>query len=498
VSAACATLPAVTSDAAARDGRPGLPGASLGAEELAAATGGRLVRRSSRGIRGAAVDSRRVAPGNLFVALPGERTDGHRFLREAAAAGAAALLVSELPPDDQLASLGDVTIVRVADTLAGLRAAAAAWRSRFAPLVVGVTGSVGKTSTKDAAAAVLGAAMPTLASEGNQNNEIGLPLALLGLGPAHRAAVLEMGMYVGGEIAALASLARPSIGVVTSVAPVHLERAGSLEAIEAAKAELVAALPAAGTAILNADDPRVRRFGDRTAARVVTFGLEAGADVGAEGVVARGAAGMTFELVARVPRPARLPVEIGALGRHSVRNALAAAAVGLAAGVDDAALAAGLARPWGRASAHRGALVEGPRISILDDTYNASPPSVAAALEVLATLPGRPVAVLGEMLELGPLHDPSHLEVGAAAAAVAAELVVVGAGAAGIAAGARAAGLPERRIHHVADGAAAIEALRALLRPGDAVLVKASRGAALESVVEALRAGAAGPAGRRP
>jgi UDP-N-acetylmuramoyl-tripeptide--D-alanyl-D-alanine ligase len=479
----------VTTVPAARGDADPSPAAPLTAEEIVAATGGTLLRRSARPVRGGAVDSRLVTPGCLFAALPGERTDGHRFLAAATAAGAAALLVARPPDPDELDAFGDVTVVLVADALVGLQAVAAAWRNRFAPLVVGVTGSVAKTSTKDATAAVLGAAMPTLRTEGNANNEVGLPLTLLRLGPEHRAAVLEMGMYVGGEIATLAALGRPSIGIVTAVAPVHLERAGSLQAIEDAKAELVEALPATGTAILNRDDPRVRAFGTRTAAAVVTYGLDPGADVTAEAVTARGTRGMTFEMVARAPRPARLPVEIVALGRHSVQNALAAAATGLVAGLADERIAAGLATPWGLASAHRGALVDAPGLTILDDTYNASPPAVVAALEVLATLPGRPVAVLGEMLELGAAHDEGHLTVGAAAARVAAELVVVGGGAAGIAAGAVAAGLDPLRVHLVADRDEAIALLRGLLHPGDAVLVKASRGAALEAVVDALRPG---------
>ena len=496
MSPACATLPAVTTVPDARDDAEPSPAAPLTADELVAATGGTLLRRSARPIRGGAVDSRLVAPGCLFVALPGERTDGHLHLAAAVEAGAAALLVSRPLGDTALAALGDVTVVLVADGLAGLHAVAAAWRARFAPLVVGVTGSLAKTSTKDATAAVLAAAMPTLSSEGNQNNEIGLPLTLLRLGPEHRAVVLEMGMYVGGEIATLARLGRPSIGVVTAVAPVHLERAGSLEAIENAKAELVEALPADGTAVLNHDDPRVRRFGARTRAGVVSYGLAADADVTAAAVAPRGAAGTSFEVVARSPRPARIPVEITALGRHSVQNALAAAAVGLVAGVTDEAIATGLATPWGRASAHRGLLVEAPGLVILDDTYNASPPAMLAALDVLATLPGRPVAVLGEMRELGPLHEAGHREVGRAAARVAAELVVVGAPATGIAEGALAAGLDPARVHAVADRDAALEILWSILRPGDAVLVKASRGAALESLVDALAARGAREDGR--
>ena len=513
----CATLPAVTTVPPSPEGddpnrpapAPGLGAADLGAAglvpadlvaaglvaaDLVAATAGTLLRASARPVRGGAVDSRLVEDGNLFAALPGERTDGHVFLADAVARGAAALLVSRPLDPATLDGLGDVTVLAVPDALAGLQAVAASWRARFDPLTVGVTGSVGKTSTKEAIAAVLGTAMPTLRSEGNLNNEVGLPLTLMRLGPEHRAAVLEMGMYVGGEIAVLARLARPSIGVVTSVAPVHLARAGSIEAIENAKAELVEALPTEGTAVLNADDPRVRRFAARTPASVLSYGFAPDADVTAERLEARGPGGMDFEVVARAPRQVRFAAHIPALGRHSVQNALAAVAVGLLAGLDEAQLAAGLAAPWGLAAPHRGALVMAPGLTILDDTYNASPPAMLAALDVLASLPGRPVAVLGEMLELGAAHEDGHRAVGAAAAAAVAELVVVGQGAAPIAAAARDAGLAPERVHLVRDREAAIGLLRGLLRPGDAVLVKASRGAALEVVVDALRDGLAGVA----
>ncbi len=209
----------------------------------------------------------------------------------------------------------------------------------------------------------------------------------------------------------------------------------------------------------------------------------------AERVVGRGAAGMTFDVVARAPRRTRFEVEITALGRHSVQNALAAAAVGLLAGLPDDAIAAGLASDWASASAHRGVVVAAPGLTILDDTYNASPPAVLAALEVLVSLPGRPVAVLGEMLELGDAHAESHRFVGEAAGRGVAELVVVGPGAAGIAEGAVAAGMAASHVHHVRDRAAAIALLPSVLQRGDVVLVKASRGAALESIVDALRAG---------
>ncbi len=462
-------------------GTPGtLAAPALTADDLVRLTGGRLLARSGRPIRGAAVDSREVRPGALFVALPGERTDGHAYLSEAVRAGAAALLVTRPPAD--AGALGDVTVVRVADGLAALGAVAAGWRRRFEPLVVGVTGSIAKTSTKEAVAAVLGGRFRTLKSEGNQNNEIGLPLTVLRLGPEHEAAVLEMGMYVGGEIAELARIAVPSIGIVTAVQAVHLSRIGSLEAIEEAKGELIEALPPGGTAILNADDSIVRRMGSRTVARVVTYGFADDADVGAESVRSNGLDGMGFVLrAAGERRPATIP----ALGRLSVHNALAAAATGLAAGLTLDEISTGLGRGW--SAPHRVAPIRLGTVTIVDDSYNASPGSMVAALELLAELPGRRVAVLGEMLELGDAHDDGHYAVGEAAGRVADLVIVVGVGANGVAEGARDAGLDPGRVLAVDDANAALEALRPRLRDGDVVLVKASRGIGLDALVDALR-----------
>jgi UDP-N-acetylmuramoyl-tripeptide--D-alanyl-D-alanine ligase len=341
-----------------------------------------------------------------------------------------------------------------------------------------VTGSIAKTSTKEAIAAVLAERFVTLKSEGNANNEIGLPLTALRIGPEHQAAVLEMGMYVGGEIAQLAAIARPKIGVVTAVREVHLSRIGSIEAVERAKGELLEALPADGVAVLNADDPRVVRMRDRTAARAITYGFASDADVRAEDVVAAGLGGMSFTLVA--PQ-GRVRTAIPALGRHGVHNGLAAAAVGIGAGLDLDLIAAGLRSGW--RAPHRDEIVRAGSLTILDDSYNASPASMLAALELLATLPGRHVAVLGEMRELGEANDRGHREVGAAAAGLAEVIVVVGGGAAGIAAGAASLG---GTVVTVADRDAAVAALREILRPGDAVLVKASRGAELDRIVESL------------
>ncbi len=483
MNSACATLAPVTdSHRPARE--EGAPPSAFTAADIARLTGGQLLLESRRPIRGAVVDSRRVRAGNVFVALAGERTDGHRFLADAVAAGAAALLVSQ-PPECRaaLVALGDVTVVRVPEPLAALHALAAAWRTRFDPLVVGVTGSIAKTSTKEAIAAVLSRRYVTLRNEGNLNNEIGLPLTVLELGPEHEALVVEMGMYASGEIAELARIARPRIGVVTAVQAVHLARIGTLEAIEAAKGELVEALPVDGVAVLNADDPRVARMAARTAARTRTYGFCATADVTAEAIDPAGRSGMRFVL--RVGGEVRRTVATPALGRHAVHNALAAAAVGLEAGLTLDEVVAGLADGW--SAPHRSELVEAGGITLLDDTYNASPGSMLAALELLATLPGRRIAVLGEMLELGDGHAAGHRSVGEAAARVVELLVVVGAGAGGIADGARSAGLDPSRIVRVPDREAAFTVLHPRLAAGDVVLVKGSRGAALDLLVDRLR-----------
>ncbi|HEY7736024.1 MAG TPA: UDP-N-acetylmuramoyl-tripeptide--D-alanyl-D-alanine ligase [Candidatus Limnocylindrales bacterium] len=460
------------------------PAPAFHADELVDVTGGRLIARSSRPIRGAAVDTRLIRPGELFLALPGERTDGHRYLGQAVDAGAAALVVTE--PIADPGELGDVTVLRVRDGLSALHALAAAWRTRFRPFVVGVTGSIAKTSTKEAVAGVLSERLTTLRSEGNQNNEIGLPLSILRLGPEHEVAVLEMGMYVGGEIRELARIARPRVGVVTAVQPVHLSRIGSIDAVERAKAELVEALPSeadGGVAVLNADDPRVRRMSERTEARALGYGFDEAADVRADDVRSAGFAGMTFAL--HLPGEGPIAASIPTLGRLAVHNALAAAAVGSVAGLDAGAITAGLARGW--SAPHRAEIVRAGAVTIVDDSYNASPASVIAALELLAGLPGRRIAVLGEMLELGDGSEAGHVAVGRAAAGVASLLVVVGPGAAGIAEGAEDAGLRADATVHVPDVEAAIAELDGRLRDGDVVLVKASRGAALERVVDALR-----------
>ncbi len=273
------------------------------------------------------------------------------------------------------------------------------------------------------------------------------------------------------------------MGIVTAVRGVHLERAGSLDAIEEGKGQLVEALPATGTAILNADDPRVRRMAGRTGARVLTYGFDDGADVTAVAIESAGLDGMRFRL--RLPGSPDLDVRLPVLGRHGVHNGLAAAAVGVALALDPAAIVDGLELGW--RAPHRSSLRRIGPWMVIDDTYNAGPDSMAAALDLLDSLPSRGVAVLGEMLELGSEAADLHRAVGARAASAADLLVVVGEGAAPIVDGARAAGMPAGRVVHVADFDAALGELRARLRPGDVVLFKASRGLGMDPGLRSRR-----------
>ncbi len=440
------------------------------------------------------IDARRAGPGDLFVALPGTRTHGADHVGDAYARGALAALTPRPPAlthEQQAARGADRPFLSlvVPDPLRALQLIAAAWRDRHPDAhVVGVTGSVGKTTTREAIAAVLATALPVLASERSYNNEIGLPLTLLRLEPWHRAAVLEMGTYARGEIAALARLARPRIAVVTMVAPVHLERLGTIEAIARAKAELVEALPPDGVAVLNGDDPFVRAMAARTTARAVTYGLGADNDWQARDVVDRGLEGLDVTVVhrgggERGEWSAR--VTTGIVGRHFLYALLAAAAVADVFGVPRDRIAAALGRVR---IGERQRLLDGPddRL-IIDDAWNASLPSMLAALDVLASVPRRRVAVLGEMLELGAESEAAHRTVGRRVRAVADALVAVGTGGATIADEARRAGMPAGAVAVVAATAEVDAALAPLLRSGDVVLVKGSRALRLEDVVEGLR-----------
>lgn len=430
---------------------------------------------SSTPFHAAVIDSRKVEPGDLFIALRGEHTDGHKFLGDAAARGATGLLTRVLPPE-----LPDgVAAFVVDDPLEALQRAATCWRRSMDVRVVGITGSVGKTTTREAITQLLRGRYATLESPRNFNSEIGLPLALLELGPEHDWAVLELGPYDLNEIRLLCKIAGPEIGVVTNVGPTHLERFGSLDAIEEAKGMLPESLAADGLAVLNADDDRTMAMRRRTRARVLSFGLSPDADVRATNVESRGLEGLRFDLQIEGET---VHVETALAGAHHVMTALAAAAVALGAGLSVAQIRDGLEtlRPGSRLVVRRAF----SGATILDDTYNAAPLSVTAALDLLAETPGRHIAVLGDMLELGSEEEAAHREIGAYCVDRCDRLVAVGSRARGIADGAWDAG--HQQIQWYEDKGVAAAALRQEVGADDVVLIKASHGMALETIVEGL------------
>lgn len=451
------------------------------------------------------VDSRAVKPESLFVALRGQRTDGHLFLADAFGAGARAALVEPhaltlcataafvlpdgtvQPAAEPPAQGGPRIAFIVPDSLAGLQQLAGWWRARMPAVAVGITGSVGKTSSKEMIANVLAQRYHTLRSTGNLNNEIGLPLILLQLRPKHQRAVLEMGMYALGEIAQLCRLARPRIGVVTNVGPVHLERLGSIERIAQAKSELPQALPPAeegGVAILNADDPRVLGMAGGTRARVFTYGLNPQADLWADEITGLGLDGIRFRFHYR---DEAFFVKLPILGRHSVHTALRGAAVGLIDGLSWPEILAGLLDVRGQL---RLMIVPGQReTTLIDDTYNASPDSMLAALNLLedvANTAHRPIAVLGDMYELGTYEETGHRRVGGRAAQVVAKLITVGSRARWIAEEALACGRSADDVYITGSNEEALAVLTGLIRPGDIILVKGSRAAGMEAIIDAL------------
>ena len=442
----------------------------------------------------AAVDSRQVIPGGLFVALPGERVDGHDFVAEAFQRGASfALIQHEVSgtfqtinvhtdieasfspdPDTHLCLL-------VENTLSALQQIARFWRSKLDLRVVGITGSVGKSTTKEVVFEVLGQRYRTLKSPGNMNNEIGLPLTILRLGTGYQRAVLEMGFYVPGEIALLCEIAQPQIGVVTNIGTVHAERAGSQEAIFQGKSELVRALPSDGVAILNLDDPWVSKMAELTQASIFFYGLDPEADLWADEVEGLGLEGIRFRLHYRHEI---LHVHVPMIGQHSVHTALRAAAVGLADNLTWQEILDGLRQ--GHAQLRLTAVRTESGALLLDDTYNASPESTLAALNLLAQLDGHKVAVLGDMLELGPYEKQGHEIVGVRAAEVTDVLVTIGLLGHMIASAARRAGMRAGKIMEFEDTNEAITHLRRSLTEKDVVLVKGSHGIHMDRIVTAL------------
>jgi len=448
-------------------------------KEIAVVTGGEIIQGDSGVVLSSvSTDSRTIKKGDLFFALSGERYDAHSFIRQATAAGAGGLVVSrraDWPPG--------VPVLLAGDTLAALQALAAANRRRCGAKVIGITGSTGKTTTKDLVAGVLSTRLRTFKTRGNFNNEIGLPLTLLDMDGQCEVAVVEMAMRGPGEIDGLSRIARPDGAVITNIGETHLELLGSVSNIAAAKGEILEHIPPDGFALLHAESPFIRREAGRCRGRVVFFGLSESAGIRAENIRPEGG-GSRFDAVVNGERyEYYIPVP----GRHNVVNALAAIGVGLEMGLAAGEIAAGLATAT--LTGMRLEISEAGGLTVINDAYNASPASVGAALQVLTGTAGgrRRVAVLGNMLELGPRSTGGHREVGETAAKLGVDyLVAVGDLAAGIAGGALSAGLPAERIFHCEDNEGAAKVLGGLLLEGDVVLVKGSRGMKMEQIVQRL------------
>jgi UDP-N-acetylmuramoyl-tripeptide--D-alanyl-D-alanine ligase len=444
-----------------------------------------------------AIDSRQVIPGGLFVALPGERVDGHDYIGEAFRRKADLALVQKdvsgnlrqldlrepIAPGTALQIPDFPFCILVDDSLAAFQRIAKYWRKKQDVRVVAITGSVGKSTTKELITDVLNERYTTLKSRGNLNNEIGLPLSLLRLGSGYQRAVLEMGFYVPGEITFLCDLAEPQVGVITNIGTVHAERAGSQEEIARGKSELIQALPPSpvGTAILNYDDPFVRPMADITRARVLFYGLNPQAELWADEIEGLGLQGIRFRLH---HKNEALNLRVPLIGEHSVHTALRAAAVGLVEGLSWGEIIHGLQSGHSQlrlvvAHTREGAL-------ILDDTYNASPESTLAALNLLDQMDGRRIAVLGDMLELGQYERSGHEMVGVRAAQFAALMVLVGSRGRIMADAATRSGYSPKNIQLFEEASQAVPYLQSIIRKGDVILVKGSRGLQMERIVHAL------------
>ena len=445
-------------------------------------------------ITSVSTDTRTIAPGSLFVALTGENSDGHKFLADALSKGAVGVVVSHKVEAQCLA-------IRVPDTLLALGDLAAFYRSKFSPTVVGVTGSVGKTTTKEMIAAVAAAGGPVLKNEGNFNNEIGLPLTLLNLASRHKTAVVEMAMRGAGQIDYLARIAKPSIGVITNIHMSHIELLGSMDAIADAKGELLDHLPKDGAAILNADDAYFDYLSRRANCRVISFGESAHAAVRAvsSGIDSKGCC--HFEVVIRSSEAGsearssgksvagRFDVHIPVPGEHNIKDALAAIAVGEELGIAHDDIKSALAAF--KAPEKRSNVIPSRRgFVVIDDTYNASPASVKSALKTLSMMEGdRKIAVLGDMLELGEHAVEVHLEIGRTVQESGIDaLVAVGELAKLIARGAIDAGMPISAVSEFEDSAQAANEVPSKVREQDVVLVKGSRAMKMERIVEGLNA----------
>ncbi len=447
------------------------------------------------GITEAVVDSRQAIPGSLFVAYKGENVDGHAYVSDAFSHGAAMALVDKnidpaIPvfdltkPFNRDAVIPDLPFaIRVVNSQDALTKLAAFWRRKFNPRVIGITGSVGKSTTKELVAEILSSRFRTLKNQGNLNNEIGLPLTMLRLGPGYEKVVAEMGFYYPGEVAHLCRIALPQVGILTNIGTVHAERAGSQEMIAKGKSELVQALPAApeGTAILNMDDPWIVPMANLTQARVFFYGLNPQAELWADHIESEGLKGLRFHLhYAGDTFVTHAPL----IGQHSVHTILRAIAAALVEGMPIEEAITALQHSSGQlrlvaARTREGAL-------LLDDTYNASPESTLAALNLLSELPGRKIAVLGGMFELGEYELEGHEKVGIRAAEVVDQLITLGDLAKQIASSAREAGMESQLITSFDEPDQVVEMLRTNLHKGDVVLIKGSHGLRMDHIIQAL------------
>jgi UDP-N-acetylmuramoyl-tripeptide--D-alanyl-D-alanine ligase len=456
------------------------------ADVLVARTGASLDPMAR--LAGVSIDSRSVRPGELFIAIHGPRHDGHDHVASALERGAIAAIVAAAKvvqfPDAIRAKC-----VVVDDTFVALKQFARAVREAWGGKIAGVTGSVGKTTTKEILAALLGARFCVLKSEGNFNNEYGLPLTLFRLDETHQAAVLEMGMSRRGELSRLAEIARPDVGVVTRVSPAHLEFFSSVDEIALAKRELIEGLNGKqSTAVLNADDPRVAAFGSFAPGRVVTYGIAQPAFFTAENIEDRGALGTTFDYVSP---EGRVRLELALPGRHVIANALASLAAASVWGIGITEARSVL--PKLRSPAMRGELLQFSNgAALINDSYNSSPAALQAMTALLAATPGfrRRILAAGEMRELGSTSVELHREAGAYAARTRTidSIVGVEGDAAQLLEGAASAGMPRDRLRFFSSSQDAAEFLEQQLQPGDLLLVKGSRGVKMERIVEALLA----------
>lgn len=447
------------------------------------------------GITEAVVDSRHAIPGSLFVATLGERTDGHLYVADAFKNGAhLALVHKDIDPSIAVVDLTTPLAedynfpalpfaLRVVDTEKALQAIAAFWRLRFNVRVIGITGSVGKSTTKELTAEILGKRFRTLKNQGNFNNEIGLPLTLLRLGPGYECVVLEMGFYKPGDIDLLCQIAQPQVGVLTNIGTVHASRAKSQEAIALGKSELVQALPASpiGTAILNKDDPLVVPMQSLTKASIFFYGLDPSADLWADQIESQGLEGIRFRIHFM---DESFTLQAPLIGHHSIHTILRAISVALVEGLTWGEIITGLHHSSSQlrlvvVQTRHGAL-------LLDDTYNAAPESMLAALNLLNELPGRKVAVLGGMNELGPYELSGHQKVGMRAAEVADELITYRENARMIHDAARSAGFPTEHLSHLEVQEEMVAFLDHMLRAGDVVLVKGAHSLRMDDIVQAL------------